>query len=293
MAPPVRGSRACARRCSPPRTCSRRTRRSWPRRSRSISHVAVGRSVGRRRRADARQGRARAQDDGTRVWSTGCDVIPQIDRIGGAIAQISIFFNQDARGQFISPVGDGPKLTGTVAGYPEYNGWVLITKDRRLPWIPQTLADRLDDEGAEAREGAGRGEATARRARRRTTRRRHPMAREAGARLPALPCVVLAEQLRAPAVWGDPTGEGRKRLEAEAAAMRKLSAADQQQADALGLESRNLERQAQAETRNKNAEEAARLGRDRRSSRSRCARSGRRTWPARCRSSSTRWRPTT
>ena len=45
--------------------------------------------------------------DGTRVWSTGCDVIPQIDRIGGAIAQISIFFNQDARGQFISPIGDG------------------------------------------------------------------------------------------------------------------------------------------------------------------------------------------
>ena len=31
--------------------------------------------------------------DGTRVWATGCEVIPQIDRIGGAIAQISIFFN--------------------------------------------------------------------------------------------------------------------------------------------------------------------------------------------------------
>ena len=41
--------------------------------------------------------------------------------------------------------------------------------------------------------------------------------------------------------------------------MRKLSATDQQQADALGLESRNLERQAQVETRNKNTEEAARL----------------------------------
>jgi hypothetical protein len=68
-----------------------------------------------------------------------------------------------------------------------------------------------------------------------------------------------AEQLNAPAVWGDPTGAGRTRLEAEAAAMRKLSPADQQQADTIGLESRNLERQAQVETRNKNVDEAARL----------------------------------
>ena len=38
--------------------------------------------------------------------------------------------------------------------------------------------------------------------------------------------------------------------------MRKLSAADQQQVDALGLESRNLERQAQAE----NSEQEHRRG---------------------------------
>ena len=67
------------------------------------------------------------------------------------------------------------------------------------------------------------------------------------------------EQLRAPAVWGDPSGEGRRRLDAEIAAMRKLGPEDQQKADAIGLESRNLGRQAQAETRNKNTEEAARL----------------------------------
>lgn len=60
-------------------------------------------------------------------------------------------------------------------------------------------------------------------------------------------------------MWGDPTGEGRKRLDAEIAALRNLSPADQQQVDTLGLESRNLERQAQAEIRNKNPEEAGRL----------------------------------
>ncbi len=90
--------------------------------------------------------------DGTRLWSKGCTVIPQIDRIGGAIGQVSIFFNQDARGQFLGSTGLPPKLTGRTAGYPEYNGWVLITKDGRLPWIPQTLADRLDLEGKRRRE---------------------------------------------------------------------------------------------------------------------------------------------
>ena len=197
--------------------------------------------------------------DGTRVWSTGCEVIPQVDRIGGSIGTISIFFNQDARGQFINPVAEPPKLTGTVAGYPEYNGWVLITKDKRLPWIPQTLADLLDEEGAK------RDKALA------EARRRKPgtVADDAAGGIQWLEKQVrdyqqyrasfTTEQLRAPGVWADPAREGRKRLDAEIAAMRNLSPADQQKSDAIGLESRNLARQAQAETRNKNTEEAARL----------------------------------
>lgn len=197
--------------------------------------------------------------DGTRLWTTGCEVIPQIDRIGGAIAQVSIFFNQEIRGHLVSPVGEAPKRTGTVGGYPEFNGWVVITKDGRLPWLPQTLADRLDEEGAKREKALT--EAT----------RRAPGAvpDTAAGGLQWLEKQVrdyqqyrasfTAAQLREPGVWGDPTGAGRKRLEAEIAAMRDLGAADQQKADALGLESRTLERQAQVETRNKNVEEAARL----------------------------------
>jgi len=64
-------------------------------------------------------------------------VIPQVDRIGGAIAQVSVFLNPDARGLFIDNHGAPPKLTGEIAGYPIYNGWVLITKDGRLPCISQ------------------------------------------------------------------------------------------------------------------------------------------------------------
>ena len=69
-----------------------------------------------------------------------CGVIPQLDRIGGAISQISVFFNVDPRGHLIGSTGAAPKLTGRVAGFPEYEHWVLITKDGRLPWIPVTLA---------------------------------------------------------------------------------------------------------------------------------------------------------
>ena len=197
--------------------------------------------------------------DGTRLWTTGCEVIPQVDRIGGAIAQISIVFNQDARGQFIGAAGQAPKLTGRVAGYPEYDGWVLITKNGRLPWIPQTLADRLDEEGQKREKALAEA------------RRRKPgvVPDSAAGGIQWLEKQVRdyqqyrasfsAEQLNSPGVLGDVSGEGRKQMEAEIARLRNLSPADQQQVDALGLESRNLERQAQAETRNKNTEEAARL----------------------------------
>jgi alpha-tubulin suppressor-like RCC1 family protein len=197
--------------------------------------------------------------DGTRLWAAGCEVIPQVDRIGGAIAQISIFFNQDARASFIGAAGKAPSRTGTVGGYPEYDGWVIVTRDGRLPWIPQTLADRLDEEGEKRQR-------TLADVKRRTA---GVPGADAAANLEWLEKQVRdyqqyrasfsAEQLRSPAVWGDPSGAGRTRQEAEAAALRELSPDDQRRFDALGLESRTLERQAQVETRNKNADEAARL----------------------------------
>lgn len=86
---------------------------------------------------------AERKQDGARVWAgtTGCEVIPQVDRIGGSIAQVSVFFNTN--GPFVNEAGTPPVRTGELAGYPEYNGWVLITKDGRLPWLPETLDDAL------------------------------------------------------------------------------------------------------------------------------------------------------
>ena len=160
--------------------------------------------------------------DGTRLWvgTTGCEVIPQVDRIGGAIAQISIFVNQDARSSFIGASGQPPQRTGTVAGYPEYGHWVFVTRDGRLPWIPQTLADRLDEEGRRRREALDEA-------------RKRPVglvADDAAGGIQWLEKQVkdyeayrasfTPEQLKAPAVSGDPTGERRRRLDADIASAR-------------------------------------------------------------------------
>lgn len=237
--------------------------------------------------------------DGTRLWSDGCGIIPQLDRIGGAISQISVFFNVDPRGYLIGSTGLPPKLTGAVAGYPEYGNWILITKDGRLAWIPVTLAEKLDAEG-EKRERAlaewNRGLANRKLPDEASTQKTYEMlkktdpagaerfledAREQRAELARLirdvyPLTTASlerqvaeyrkyraslspEALRSPAVWGDPTGEGKKQLEARLAAIRALPAADQQKADALTQQGRALERQAQAEAAKKNTAEATRL----------------------------------
>ena len=238
--------------------------------------------------------------DGTRVWGTGeCEVIPQVDRIGGSIAQVSLFFNDDARVHFIGPTGDAPKLTGRVGGFPEYNGLVLITKDGRLPWIPQTLDDKLTVVGAK-RENA-LAEWTKSRANLKpmdqaamqksydALKKSDPagaekfletmkeQAREIERQQREVTPMITAEfekqvsdykqyrasftpeQLKQPAVWADPTGLGRKQLDARIAALQALTPQEQAQVDDLGRQSRDLLRQSQAEAAKKNTDTAAKL----------------------------------
>jgi hypothetical protein len=224
------------------------------------------------------------QVDGSRLWSGECGVIPQLDRIGGAIFQVSVFFNVDARGPMISPTGLGPTQTGTVAGYPEYNNWVFITKDGRLPWIPQTLADKLDAEGAKRKEKLADWN--------RTRAAMKPMdsaamqkayesvkkADAAGAEKMLADFKVQSEevarlqkdvyplttaalekqvkdyeayrtsftaaQLAEPAVWGDTSGEGKRKLDAAIAALQQLSPDEQREMDTLNRAKRVPEARA-------------------------------------------------
>jgi hypothetical protein len=69
-----------------------------------------------------------------------------------------------------------------------------------------------------------------------------------------------AAELASAAVNGDPTGELKRKLDADLNALRALTPADQKQVDEWGREGRAMERQAQVEaSTNKNAAEAARL----------------------------------
>jgi hypothetical protein len=201
-----------------------------------------------------------------------------VDRIGGAITQISVFFNADARGPMISSTGLAPKQTGTVAGYPEYNGWVLITRGGRLPWIPQTVADRLDAEGARRRQKLDEWNRT-----RANMKPMDPAAMQqayeaikktdpAGAermladfKVQAVEVQRLqkdvyplttaslekqvndyetyrasftAAELAAPAVWADTTGEAKRKLDAAIAALQRMTPEEQSQIDQFNREKR-------------------------------------------------------
>jgi hypothetical protein len=206
-----------------------------------------------------------------RLWTGECDVIPQIDRVGGAIGQVSVYFNEAA--EFIPPTGQAPKLTGKVAGYPEYDNRVVITKDGRLPWIPHTLADKLDAEGTRRREKLAEWLKTRSQTKgmdEAATQKTYEMLKKsdpAGAEKflvemkaqaeevrrqqqdvhPAHAAQLekevkdyeqyrasfTADQLRQAAVWGDASGAGRRKLDADIAALQAVPPAVQSQIDAL------------------------------------------------------------
>jgi hypothetical protein len=80
------------------------------------------------------------------IWTKDrCDVIPQAERVAASVGQIYVFVNYSVQEQFLQGT-ELPKYEGEHAGYPIYNGWIVMTEGRRLPWIPQTLRDRLDRE---------------------------------------------------------------------------------------------------------------------------------------------------
>jgi len=223
---------------------------------------------------------------GIQIWTKDrCDVIPQAERVAASVGQVYVFINYNVQEQFLQAT-EVPKYEGEYAGYPVYNGWIVMTKHRRLPWIPQTLRDRLDreertrqraiddwnalkagrrplDEAAQMKtyemlkqtDPAGAEQFLA--AVRDTTEQ---LRRQKGDE-PAMDAHLLRHltavrayratfsetDLNTPAVWTDRTGEAKQRLDARIAEFQKLTPEDQQQADTLGRESRDLERQARTE----------------------------------------------
>ena len=221
---------------------------------------------------------------GIGIWQGECGISPDADRLAGSIGRVSVFFNHLSKDMFMGQ-DEIPKLTGTRGGYPEYNGWVVLSKNGRLPWIPQTLGDRLDHVGA-VRERALADWRNARALRtapdqamidrtaavRRKTdpagadqylenmkrltadiqaAQAKDAAREAHLtkRLDeyhAYRASFTARQLAMPAVWADSDGSARKAMEAQVDELQTLSIDAQQRVGDLREQSRGLEREAMA-----------------------------------------------
>ncbi|MDF0674987.1 MAG: hypothetical protein P0120_11725 [Nitrospira sp.] len=221
---------------------------------------------------------------GIGIWKGGCGIAPEADRVAGSIGRISIFFNHLSKDMFMGQ-DEIPKLTGTMGGYPEYNGWVVISKNGRLPWIPQTLGDQLDRVGA-ARERALADLRNARASRkapdqamvdrtaalRRKTdpagadqyvenmRRLTADIQAAQAKVAAREAHLTkllneyrayrasftAQQLAMPAVSADTDGSARKAMEAQVDELRELGVDEQGRAGERREHSRGLEREAAA-----------------------------------------------
>jgi hypothetical protein len=219
---------------------------------------------------------------GIGIWKGECGIISQADRVAGSIGRVSVFFNHLSKDMFMGE-DEIPKLTGTMGGYPEYNGWVVISRNGRLPWIPQTLGDRLDRVGA-AREKALADWRNAKASRkapdrdridrtaallrktdpsgadqyvenmRRLTADIHAAQAKDAARDAHLTKLLneyhayrasfTAQQLAMPAVWADTDGSARKAMEAQIDELQKLSADDQRRVGEMREQSRRLEREA-------------------------------------------------
>ena len=219
------------------------------------------------------------------IWTKNrCDVIPQAERVAASVGQIYAFVNYSVQEQFLGG-HEVPRYEGEFAGYPIYNGWIVMTKDRRLPWIPQTLRDRLareesrrqralddwqktkagrqlpdegrtmnayqtmkklDPAGAEKFLASMREVAEqVRRAKATEPRTDAHLERHLKA-VQDYRASFSHEELNSPAVWADKKGEGRKRLDARIAELQKLTPEEQAEVDRLGREARDLERQARA-----------------------------------------------
>ena len=207
------------------------------------------------------------------VWTKDrCDVIPQAERVVASIGQIYVFINYNVQEQFLG-TNDVPVYEGEFAGYPIYSNWIVMTKDRRLPWIPQTLRDRLDQE--EQQHQRALDDWTAMKAGRTLPDEAAQMksyellkkADPAGAETFLATVRETAEQMRklkaaepitdahlqrrlkavrdyrasfnesqlnAPAIWMDASREGQRRLDARIVELQKLPPDQQKLVDALG-----------------------------------------------------------
>jgi hypothetical protein len=208
--------------------------------------------------------------------SAGCNIIPTSTRSRAydhPLGSITVNFNRRGvwRGDYFNQ--SGLKPARVVGGFPVFAyrhsaigiqaELLMITKDGRLPIVPVTLADRLDQEAAflakrlDDIRGALAGKPDA--AVEAIQRRNMAQVRRQVEALRAYRASFSADQLRA--AWirndGGPQSPEWRQMEAQVKALEALSPADQAQVNEIGVRVRAL--QLQARTRGTAPDEAARL----------------------------------
>ncbi len=186
---------------------------------------------------------------GIRVWTGKCGVISAADRVNAGRNGVFMHFNSTLDDEIIN-TKTGPKLTGHVAGFPEYNGWVVISKGGRLPWLPVTVKEVLEKEGLRREKELVDCKAD-RNARdcsvEPVTNYRHYLAS------------FTPEQLRAPAVYKQDMRTFTDNADKHLQSLNQLTPDEQRQVEAWERQSSDLDHQARVAAFNKNPQEAARL----------------------------------
>jgi hypothetical protein len=189
-------------------------------------------------------------------WTAGCGVITTI--VGTSVG-INVFFNTPGEEHILDILHRIPQRTGDLGGRPVYNGYVLLNRDGRLPVVPETVKDWMDNEqrieekilaDAQRSKDNARGNPIAE-LNLELAKRRLEACRGYRAKLsPA--------ELAAP--WGLATAEAEREWAPRIKQITQLPPAVQQEVNARAQQSRALERQAVVErTKNRNPAEADKL----------------------------------
>lgn len=193
-------------------------------------------------------------------WAPGCNVITTIV---GKAAEIDVYFNTPANEYLLDVLHWIPKRTGEAGGRPLHNGFVILSPGDRLPAVPETVKDWMDNElrnqdallasARRSRDGT-KGNAQAESA----TESNLEMAQKSHDAYSAFRAKLTPAELASP--WALAPAEAEREWAPRIRQMEQLPGDVQREVNERAQQSRALERQAVVErNKNKNPAEADRL----------------------------------
>lgn len=189
-------------------------------------------------------------------WAAGCNLITTIV---GTAAEVNVYFNTPADEYVLDPLHWIPRRTGEAGGRPLYNGFVILSPGDRLPAVPETVMDWMDNEQrnqevllASARRSKDNAPGNA------VAGSNLEMAQTSFDAYRAFRAKLTPEELASP--WALATAEAEREWAPRIRQIEQLPADEQREVNERAQRSRALERQSVVErAKNKNHAEADRL----------------------------------